>query len=377
MYGDTIDKLKKIAKSKVFKKDEYICYEGQPGNEMYFVLKGSIGVNVTSAIGTLNQIAVIGEGDFFGEMAIFDNLPRSASGIALEETVCVMINKENLQKFMGTCPEVAKRMMEKMSERIRKLDDELYKNNRFVSNRLVPLFEMPEEYGFSHAIKAPYHNPQYLTEYRQVCPICGKEIKVTDLRRNIMKIRNISMDCRVNYAACDPIWFEVMSCPYCCYTNHYLSFFKINQFEKNVIEHVLEDEHLPVVKDRNAKRTEFDVLVMKYLQAIHINEHINAGDNVLLGSLWRNLYWLSRDAEDKEFAAYCANRALEKFVPAIDEKQIADATTRCTIALSTASLLAFTGQRKEVEKYVDMALECPDEVIKEKALCVKERLNQK
>ena len=104
MQPETIMQLKKISTPRQFAKDDYICHEGQPGNEMYIILKGAVGVYITSTIGTLNQVATIGEGDFFGEMAIFDNLPRSASCIAQEDTIAVAVTRENLQEFLATCP---------------------------------------------------------------------------------------------------------------------------------------------------------------------------------------------------------------------------------------------------------------------------------
>ncbi len=97
MREEIIVALRKMSTPKQFAKDEYICYEGQPGDEMYIILKGSVGVFLVNAVGTLNQVAVIESGNFFGEMAIFDNLPRSASCIALEDTVTVAVNKDNLQ----------------------------------------------------------------------------------------------------------------------------------------------------------------------------------------------------------------------------------------------------------------------------------------
>ena len=96
MKPETVRQLQKIAKPIVFTKDEYICYEGEPGNEMYIILKGLVGVYVTNAMGALVEVSQINVGDFFGEMAIFDKLPRSATCIALEDTICVAINKDNL-----------------------------------------------------------------------------------------------------------------------------------------------------------------------------------------------------------------------------------------------------------------------------------------
>ena len=61
-------------------------------------------------------------------------------------------------------------------------------------------------------------------------------------------------------------------------------------FEYQLISDVVQKEHKPVVESRFEKRSDFDMLIMRYLQAIHINEHVNAGANALIGGLWRNLY---------------------------------------------------------------------------------------
>lgn len=80
---ETVQILMQICTPRTFKGNEYICYEGQPGSEMYIILRGSVGIYVSSAIETQIEISRITAGDFFGEMSIFDNLSRSASCIAL------------------------------------------------------------------------------------------------------------------------------------------------------------------------------------------------------------------------------------------------------------------------------------------------------
>lgn len=377
MNKSAIERLKRICNPKKFEKDEYICHEGHPGSEMYIILSGSVGVYLTSAIGTLTQVATIETGSFFGEMAIFDDLPRSASCIALEDTVAVAVVQDNLQEFLATCPDIAKKMLESMSGRIRKLDDELYKNSRFVKNRHVPKFEIPVQYGMGHKIKGPYQDPKLLVQYKQACPICGKPVKVTDIKRNILQTKKIDLDCRFTYYMCDPIWYEIMSCPHCYYANHYLKFFSINNFEHEIVENLLSNEHKKLMEDKMKKSSDFDILIIKYLQSININEHINPDANALIGSMWRNLYWLSKDSENVEFAKYCADKTLTKFKIALDENEIFDATSRCSTALFIASLLSYLGVSKEIQPYINMAVECPDERIKANALKVKERLEQK
>ena len=115
-------------------------------------------------------------GDFFGEMSIFDNLPRSASCVALEDAICVSINKDKLTAFFTTCPEMAVKLLENMSGRIRRLDNELYKTERFVQNKKVPKFSLPVQYNFSHVVEEPYHDTKYAEALSADCPICGKAI---------------------------------------------------------------------------------------------------------------------------------------------------------------------------------------------------------
>jgi len=377
MREEKIEALRKISMPKHFFKDEYICYEGQPGEEMYIVLKGSVGVFLVNAVGTLNQIAVIESGNFFGEMAIFDSLPRSASCIALEDTITVAIDKENLQEFLAACPDMAKQILENMSGRIRKLDEELYKNNRFVKNRHVPRFAIPIEYAGEHRVRKPYQDPQRFVEYKQACPICGKAVSVKEVKRNALEIREFAMDCRVYYTGADPLWNEVISCPHCYYTNHYLSFFGMNNFEFEEVKKLLWNEHRPVVEARFEKRTDFDILVMQYLQAIHINEHINAGGNTLIGNLWRSLYWLAKDANDRKFMVYCAEKALEKFQCSIKENRFLDAVEKGVTALSLANLLAFRNEWKDALRYVTIALDCPEEHVAENAAKMKAQIERR
>lgn len=365
MNATTVKQLQKISTPKQFAKDEYICYEGQPGNEMYIILKGVVGVYLTSAIGTLTEVALLQQGDFFGEMAIFDNLPRSASCIAQEDTVCVAINKDNLMDFLTSCPDMTEKILESLSSRIRKLNNDLYKNPHVTKEHNIPRFEIPKEYGFSHVVKEPYQEPRVLMKYTQDCPICGESVKVVDLKRNIMTVKRINKDCRMVYLMCEPLWYDVIACPHCYYANHHLRFSKVNTADSEKIKKVVKKQYAPVMEQQEVKRTPFDELVLKYLRAIHLNENINPNDNALLGTLWLKLYWLANDSGDEKFVSYCADKAREKLQAAIDGKEMTDKVSECSVALSLANLLVRDGRKDEAAKYCAIALECPDERIRD------------
>ena len=364
MNASTMKQLQKISTPKQFAKDEYICYEGQPGNEMYIILKGVVGVYLTSAIGTLTEVAMLQQGDFFGEMAIFDNLPRSASCIAQEDTVCVAIDKSNLIAFLTSCPDMTEKILERLSTRIRKLNNDLYKNPHLVKEQKMPRFEVPKEYGFSHVVKEPYQEPRVLMKYTQNCPICGESVKIVDLKRNIMTIKKVNKDCRMVYLMCEPLWYDVVACPHCYYANHRLQFSKVNTADSEKIKKVLKEQYAPIMEEPDKKRTAFDELVLKYLRALHLNEHINPDDNALLCTLWLKLYWLANDSGDEKFVSYCASKATERLKAAIDGKEISDKVSECSLALSLANLLVRNGRKDEAAKYSTLAVTCPDEKIR-------------
>lgn len=366
MNAETIKQLQKVSVPRTFAKDEYICYEGQPGNEMYIILKGLVSICLTSAIGTLVEVDQLKGGDFFGEMAIFDNLPRSASCIALEDTMCVAINRDNIMGLLTNCPEMTAKILEHLSTRIRKMNNDLYKSpNNKKGKPEIPRFAVPIEYGFSHVVKEPYQDPKVLIKEKHKCPICGEMIVVTDVKRHLMKAKNIDTDCRIKYLSCEPLWYDIFSCSHCGYANYHVDFFKVNTEDVERIKKIVKEEHIPIIKQKDKKYSGFDLLVIKYLQAINLNEHLHANDNTLIGSLWLKLYWLAKDSGDGKFAKYCSLKAIDRIQTAIDNEEVENKSNLCMMALSLANLLEKEGENEAASNYSAMALDCPNEKILE------------
>lgn len=367
-------RLVQISTPKTFKENEYICFEGQPGKEMYIILRGSVGIYVNSAIGTLTEASRIMTGDFFGEMSIFDNLPRSASCVALEDTICVAIDKEKLPAFLANCPDLATRLLENMSGRIRRLDNELYKTERFTQNMKVEKFAIPNEYSFSHEVEVPALNPAFVEMMSADCPVCGKKIEVPNLKKQIMSVRKIDSDGRIFYAECEPLWNDVWQCPHCRYSNHNLSFFRMIPFKRERIKKLLKEQHKPAIEKADFLETPFDMLFVKYIQAIHINEAVNMNDNLLIGKLWLDLYWLFCDAADERMARYCSEKAAARLKKAVDNDEISDDYSKQSFALSLANLLSQNGQTEEAVRMCEIAESGSDKQLKAYAIKLNEQL---
>ncbi len=100
-----------------YPKDTMIFSENMPGKEMYIIQKGS--VKITKIVND-NEVllAVLRQGDMFGEMSLIESKPRSASAIAFEDAVLLAVNKENFARMVQTQPQIIARLTTTLAERI-------------------------------------------------------------------------------------------------------------------------------------------------------------------------------------------------------------------------------------------------------------------
>jgi len=103
----------------------YVFREGELGREMFIVQEGQVEITHRAATGEERQLAVMEKGDFFGEMALLEDLPRTGSARALTEVRLVQINGSTFDQMLRDNPEIAVRMMRKLSRRLRETDQQL------------------------------------------------------------------------------------------------------------------------------------------------------------------------------------------------------------------------------------------------------------
>jgi len=137
-----------------FAAGDYIFREGELGTEMYIIHEGK--VEILNRIAEEDRVlAVLEKGDFFGEMSVLEDLPRAASARALTDTRLLQINGSTFDQMLQGNPEIAVRMMRKLSRRLRETDDMLKTS---FGNRMSPLArEMP-----TPAVQIPAEGPERL-----------------------------------------------------------------------------------------------------------------------------------------------------------------------------------------------------------------------
>lgn len=102
---------------KSFKPKDIIFCEYEPGNTFYFLIEGRIKVTKITA-DKEKTLDILMPGEIFGEMAILEEAPRSATMVALDEVKVLEFNKENFQSLMQAKPELAIKLIKIFAKRI-------------------------------------------------------------------------------------------------------------------------------------------------------------------------------------------------------------------------------------------------------------------
>jgi len=109
-----------------YQTNEYVFYQGDPGNALYIIVEGSIKIKQFAKDDVEIELAELNSGDFLGELALIDDDIRSASAIASSHTKLAVIFKSDLNNFMKKYPnagvEIMKNMSFVLSTRLKKLD---------------------------------------------------------------------------------------------------------------------------------------------------------------------------------------------------------------------------------------------------------------
>ncbi len=99
--------------------------KGEPGGAMYLIKGGRVRIHIRDDDGDEVTLAELAAGDFFGEMAMLDGKPRSATATVSEEARLAVLSREGFHAFVGRTPQVALSMLAAITERLRATDDML------------------------------------------------------------------------------------------------------------------------------------------------------------------------------------------------------------------------------------------------------------
>jgi CRP/FNR family transcriptional regulator len=102
---------------------ERLFDEGASGNQLYVILDGKIKLTRAAADGRENLLSVLGPGEMFGELSLFDPRPRTASATAVTDSRLAALAHDDLRSWLTGRPDVALHLLQALAQRLRRAND--------------------------------------------------------------------------------------------------------------------------------------------------------------------------------------------------------------------------------------------------------------
>src|SRR4051795_5733012 len=99
--------------------------EGDAGDRLFVVMDGKVKISRTASDGRENLLAILGPGEMFGELSLFDPGPRTATATAVAETQLIGLGHESLHAFLSGRPAVASTLLAALARRLRRPNETL------------------------------------------------------------------------------------------------------------------------------------------------------------------------------------------------------------------------------------------------------------
>jgi CRP-like cAMP-binding protein len=120
-----LEKIVALGVRKKYKKGSIILLEEETGAALFVIITGKVKIVRMDDDGREVILSILGESDFFGEMAILDGLTRSASVVATSKSELFMIHRRDFLKLLNDYPMVAIALLRELTARLRKADTQI------------------------------------------------------------------------------------------------------------------------------------------------------------------------------------------------------------------------------------------------------------
>jgi CRP/FNR family cyclic AMP-dependent transcriptional regulator len=122
MKKDDLDRIAEIAEEHRFGKGGLIIREGDRDKRLFIIISGNVEVVKGLGTGSERQLRIMGPLSYFGEMSLIDDLVRSASVIARDDTELLSVDQGHFREVIAAYPEIAFELLQMLSRRIRVIE---------------------------------------------------------------------------------------------------------------------------------------------------------------------------------------------------------------------------------------------------------------
>ena len=118
--ADEVSAIAGVAQEGFFQSGQVIVTQGTPGQAFYMITAGRVEILRDGV-----SLGAFGPGDFFGEMSLLDQAPRSATIRAIDQVSCLMLSSWDFKALLERHPSIAIKLLEVLSRRLRVADERI------------------------------------------------------------------------------------------------------------------------------------------------------------------------------------------------------------------------------------------------------------
>jgi len=122
---DALLRVARTLRRRRFRRGEVIFHEGDPGDALHVVAAGSVKIALESEDGTEAILVTLGPGESFGELALLDGSPRSASAVAVEPTETLALGRGALRELMSADDGLRDALLAGVATALRRLTNQM------------------------------------------------------------------------------------------------------------------------------------------------------------------------------------------------------------------------------------------------------------
>src|SRR5882757_3816316 len=119
--ADALGRVAATLRTRRFRRGEVIFHSGDPGDALFLIMAGEIKISLPSETGDEAILASLRGGDVFGELALLDGAPRSATAAALVATEMVMLPRDRFRELIANEPAVRDALLASLATELRRL----------------------------------------------------------------------------------------------------------------------------------------------------------------------------------------------------------------------------------------------------------------
>lgn len=124
LQSEDLEDLARATRTRTYERGDIIFHKDDPGYTGYVIVNGAVKISVSSSEGDEIILAILTRGEFFGEMALFDEQPRSADAEAIQATEVLAVQREDLLRLLEKRPRMAiTQLLKLLAQRLRATDE--------------------------------------------------------------------------------------------------------------------------------------------------------------------------------------------------------------------------------------------------------------